>query len=216
MTSQEETPTLEPQCAQSCSYATHTSQLVYKRWRSASDAIRAAVSRRRGVCQPRWCVRASFTHYSDSSRQTAIIYIFTDDQRWGEELAEDKHRRVRHELEPGDVIEDVQTVTRIVGVDASRTCILSPHLGESLTHICLWLAGLLIVGKTHLYMLEGLVQDEQHGIMDVRDAPKDILSVPGTLVDLDGSQRAQRWLVSLLSDPLIGNSLIRYAGHWVT
>ncbi|KAG8984948.1 hypothetical protein FRB94_005904 [Tulasnella sp. JGI-2019a] len=96
-----------------------------------------------------------------------------DDQRWGEDTAEDKHRRVRHELEPGDIIEDVQTVTRIVGVNASP--------------------GLLIVGKTHLYMLEGLVQDEEHGIMDARDAPKDILSVPGTLLDLDGSQRAQRW-----------------------
>lgn len=42
-------------------------------------------------------------------------------------------------------------------------------------------------------MLEGLVQDEEHGIMDARDAPKDILSVPGTLLDLDGSHRTQRW-----------------------
>ncbi|KAG8883750.1 hypothetical protein FRB97_005924 [Tulasnella sp. 331] len=94
-----------------------------------------------------------------------------DDQRWGEESAEDKHRRVRHELEPGDVIEDVQTVT----------------------------PGLLIVGKTHLYMLEGLVQDDEHGIMDARDAPKDILSVPGTLIDLTKNQRAQRWPLGYVS-----------------
>lgn len=31
-----------------------------------------------------------------------------------------KHRRVRHELEPGDVIECVGTVSRVAGVDSSR------------------------------------------------------------------------------------------------
>ena len=33
---------------------------------------------------------------------------------------DDKHRRVRHELEPGDVIEAVSTIARIAGVDSSR------------------------------------------------------------------------------------------------
>lgn len=42
------------------------------------------------------------------------------DDRWGDDTMEDKHRRIRHELEPDDVIQDIQTVTRIVGVDASR------------------------------------------------------------------------------------------------
>ena len=32
---------------------------------------------------------------------------------------EDKHRRVRHQLEPGDVIEAVTTVARVIGVDSS-------------------------------------------------------------------------------------------------
>ena len=36
------------------------------------------------------------------------------------EIVEDKHRRVRHELEPGDIIEAVKTVARISGVDSSR------------------------------------------------------------------------------------------------
>lgn len=44
----------------------------------------------------------------------------SDDTRWGDDSTEDKNRRIRHELEPDDVIQDVQTVTRIVGVDASR------------------------------------------------------------------------------------------------
>lgn len=43
-----------------------------------------------------------------------------DDQDWAEEVREDKHRRVRHELEPGDIIEAVKTATRIIGVDSSR------------------------------------------------------------------------------------------------
>ena len=37
-----------------------------------------------------------------------------------DEVVDDKLRRVRHELEPGDVIEAVSTVARITGVDSSR------------------------------------------------------------------------------------------------
>ena len=40
--------------------------------------------------------------------------------QWVDDVSEDKHRRVRHELEPGDVVEAVVTVARIVGVDSSR------------------------------------------------------------------------------------------------
>jgi hypothetical protein len=43
-----------------------------------------------------------------------------DEQQLAEDITEDKHRRVRHELEPGDVIEAVSTVARIAGVDSSR------------------------------------------------------------------------------------------------
>ena len=38
---------------------------------------------------------------------------------WADDDPEDKHRRVRHELEPGDVIEAVTTVARVIGVDSS-------------------------------------------------------------------------------------------------
>ena len=38
---------------------------------------------------------------------------------WADDDPEDKHRRVRHELEPGDVIESVTTVARVIGVDSS-------------------------------------------------------------------------------------------------
>ena len=43
-----------------------------------------------------------------------------DRQQLAEEIVDDKLRRIRHELEPGDVIEAVATVARIDGVDSSR------------------------------------------------------------------------------------------------
>ncbi|KAG5645386.1 hypothetical protein DXG03_006339 [Asterophora parasitica] len=96
-----------------------------------------------------------------------------DDRQLTEEISEDKHRRVRHELEPGDVIEAVGTVARIAGVDSSP--------------------GLLIIGRTHLYMLDGLVENDEGEVIEAHDAPKRLFFVPGSIVELDGPQRAQRW-----------------------
>lgn len=45
------------------------------------------------------------------------------ERQLAEDIKEDKHRRVRHELEPKDVIEAVATVARISGVDSSRPSI---------------------------------------------------------------------------------------------
>lgn len=59
--------------------------------------------------------------------------IFLDNQQLAEEIVDDKLRRVRHELEPGDVIEAVATVARIDGVDSSRMCSLFVSLPHSLT-----------------------------------------------------------------------------------
>ncbi|OSD07923.1 beach-domain-containing protein [Trametes coccinea BRFM310] len=95
------------------------------------------------------------------------------DDQLGEEIVDDKHRRVRHQLEPGDVIEAVKTVARIYGVDSSP--------------------GLLILGRSHLYMLDGLVENDDGEIIDARDAPRKLFFVPGSIMDLDSRQRAQRW-----------------------
>ncbi|OBZ78370.1 Beige 1 [Grifola frondosa] len=108
-----------------------------------------------------------------------------------EDIVEDKHRRVRHELEPGDVIEAAKTVARISGVDSSRQF---PELLTGLVLISLIsIAGLLIFGRTHLYMLDGLVENEDGEVIDAHDAPRQLFFVPGSIVDLDGPQRAQRW-----------------------
>ncbi|KAF8652783.1 hypothetical protein AX16_004175 [Volvariella volvacea WC 439] len=95
------------------------------------------------------------------------------DRQLAEEVQDDKHRRIRHELEPGDVIEAVTTVARIAGVDSSP--------------------GLLIIGRTHLYMLDGLVENDDGEVVDAHDAPRRLFFVPGSIVELDGPQRAQRW-----------------------
>ncbi|KAJ6588193.1 beach-domain-containing protein [Mycena capillaripes] len=96
-----------------------------------------------------------------------------DDRQLAEEITDDKHRRVRHELEPGDVIEAVTTVARIAGVDSSP--------------------GLIIIGRTHLYMLDGLVENDDGEIIDAHEAPRRLFFVPGSIVELDGPQKAQRW-----------------------
>ncbi|KAJ7856539.1 beach-domain-containing protein [Mycena leptocephala] len=102
------------------------------------------------------------------------VSVFTSNHRQlAEEITDDKHRRVRHELEPGDVIEAVTTVARIAGVDSSP--------------------GLIIIGRTHLYMLDGLVENDDGEIIDAHEAPRRLFFVPGSIVELDGPQKAQRW-----------------------
>ncbi|KAJ7241683.1 beach-domain-containing protein [Mycena haematopus] len=96
-----------------------------------------------------------------------------DDRQLAEEITDDKHRRVRHELEPGDVIEAVTTVARIAGVDSSP--------------------GLMIIGRTHIYMLDGLVENDDGEVIDAHEAPRRLFFVPGSIVELDGPQKAQRW-----------------------
>jgi hypothetical protein len=54
---------------------------------------------------------------------------------------------------------------------------------------------LLILGKKNLYLVDGLVQAADGEVIDAKDAPKDVLSIPsGTLVELDSAdQQSARW-----------------------
>lgn len=49
------------------------------------------------------------------------------------------------------------------------------------------------MGQKYLYMLDGLVENDEGEVVDAVDAPRNVLSVPGTMPELDGRQRAQRW-----------------------
>ena len=44
-------------------------------------------------------------------------------------------------------------------------------------------------------MLDGLVQSDDGEVVDAHDAPKRLFFVPGSIMDLDSHQRAQRWSV---------------------
>ena len=55
--------------------------------------------------------------------ETYDISADSEDKQLDDEVREDKHRRIRHELEPGDIIEAVNSVARISGVDSYRTMI---------------------------------------------------------------------------------------------
>lgn len=57
----------------------------------------------------------------------------------------------------------------------------------------LLLAGLLILGCNFLYMVDGLVENESGEVIDARDAPRNLFSVPGSQLELDGKHRVQSW-----------------------
>ena len=56
-----------------------------------------------------------------------------------------------------------------------------------------YVAGLLLLGHTHLYMLDGFVENDDGEIVEACHAPKNLLTVPGSLLEVDGKQRAQKW-----------------------
>lgn len=75
-----------------------------------------------------------------------------DDTRYGGDY-EDKNRKVLRSLHRNDQVEDVHNVSRIVGLEGSE--------------------GLLILGKHHLYLLDGLFQRSDGEIVSVSQAPQD-------------------------------------------
>ena len=55
-----------------------------------------------------------------AQQESMLIIGLLDQSGWDDDLEEDRLRKIRHELEPGDVIEVVRNVSRVVGVDSSR------------------------------------------------------------------------------------------------
>lgn len=105
---------------------------------------------------------------------------------------EDKHRRVRHQLEACDVIEAVTTVARVIGVDSSGKGVILDNLVVNLS-VRISTAGLLIFGRNNLYFLDGLVESDDGEIIDARYAPRKLLFIPGSTVELEGRQGALLW-----------------------
>ncbi|KAI4274372.1 MAG: hypothetical protein L6R38_006112 [Xanthoria sp. 2 TBL-2021] len=66
---------------------------------------------------------------------------------------EDKNRKVMRSLHRNDQVEDIHNVSRVIGLEGSE--------------------GLLILGKYHLYLLDGLFQRSDGEIVNVSQAPQD-------------------------------------------
>lgn len=54
-------------------------------------------------------------------------------------------------------------------------------------------AGLLIFGRTHIYMLDGVIENDEGEVIDAQDAPKTLFFIPGSIIELNGPQKARRW-----------------------
>jgi hypothetical protein len=72
------------------------------------------------------------------SSLTAFLERSSDNGQLAEDVMDDKHRRIRHELEPGDVIEAVSTIARITGVDSSRKSIMELRIPASVLSGVSW------------------------------------------------------------------------------
>lgn len=136
------------------------------------------------------CEVSSTLQTDGSIRDDAEAFSDDNGNALTDEIADDKHRRVRHELEPGDVIEAVSTICRVSGVDSYRKYI--PCSVDSPLELC-FPAGLLIFGHTHLYMLDGLIENDVGELIDAVDAPKGMFFVAGSTSRLRSPQRARRW-----------------------
>jgi len=76
------------------------------------------------------------------------------------------------------------------------------------------IAGLLILGKSHLYMLDGLVENELGEVIDAIDAPKGMFFVAGSTPGLRSRQAARRWYVSTEMDKADCHNIL--PGSWGT
>ncbi|SGY50147.1 BQ5605_C001g00859 [Microbotryum silenes-dioicae] len=98
---------------------------------------------------------------------------------------EDKNRKVRRSLESGDVIESVFNINRIVGLDA--------------------VAGLLLLAKKNVYIIDGFFQTSSGDLVDAWEAPEEErdrhlqtlaeLAVQSTASahEVDIAHRSRRW-----------------------
>ncbi|KAL8838788.1 MAG: hypothetical protein Q9176_004861 [Flavoplaca citrina] len=80
-------------------------------------------------------------------------FEFVGDPGGNGEDFEDKNRKVMRSLHRNDQVEDIHNVSRIIGLEGSE--------------------GLLILGKFHIYLLDGLFQRSDGEIVNVYQAPQD-------------------------------------------
>ena len=85
--------------------------------------------------------------------QSEDEFEIIEDRRADGEDFEDKNRKVLRSLHRDDHVQHVHNVSRIIGLEGSE--------------------GLLILGKNHLYLLDGLFQRSDNEVVNVWQAPQD-------------------------------------------
>lgn len=122
-------------------------------------------------------IPATIQEHSEDQRPAETDAESGDDEILDDRTAEetDRMRRITQTLQPGDTVEDIFNISRVVGVDSAP--------------------GLLICGRRHLYMIDGLVQDAKGEIIPSQSADRDLFTIPsGTLAELDTTeQQSHRW-----------------------
>ena len=53
----------------------------------------------------------------------------------------------------------------------------------------------MLIGRSHIYTLDGVVENDEGEVIAAHGTPKRLLFIPGSLVELDGPQGAWRWSV---------------------
>lgn len=96
-------------------------------------------------------------------------------------VEEDKNRKVRRSLEPGDVIVAVFNVYRIVGLDACGTD-LYVLVSWRLTDAIWWIAGLLLLATKNIYLVDGFFQKASGEVVDASDAPEEVSDLLDSVV----------------------------------
>lgn len=50
-------------------------------------------------------------------------------------------------------------------------------------------------------MLDGVVENDDGEVIDASDAPRRLLFIPGSTLEMEGPQKAQRWYVPFIYQP---------------
>lgn len=131
-----------------------------------------------------------------------------------EDNRDDKMKRIAKTLQAGDVVEQAHVseertlsgrkqmlISRTSYALSGSTLVVSVQAATDrnptfFNHP----AGLLIFGRKNMYLIDSLVYTNEGEVIDAKDAPRDVLSIPsGTLVELDpAEQLSLRWFVQQL------------------
>lgn len=58
-------------------------------------------------------------------------------------------------------------------------------------------AGLLVLGRSHIYMFNGLIENDDGEVIHAYDAPEKVFTVPGSTMQLDRVETCDQWYAAI-------------------